>query len=112
MTDITIENPIINSPYNEPTRHFKFGEEGITDEIVDGRRISSYLVPIAKPRKRGSKQLMTNCGGSSSRSKSNSGRLTRSTEGVWSAKFIPGTRVLRTAFPSGRRPVGFKEDRL
>ncbi|MBN2208447.1 MAG: DEAD/DEAH box helicase family protein [Candidatus Coatesbacteria bacterium] len=57
MTQVTIENPIINSPFSEPSRHFKFGEGGITDEIVDGRRISSYFVPIAKPRKRGSKQL-------------------------------------------------------
>jgi hypothetical protein len=37
--------------------NFKFANEGITNEIVDGRRISSYFVPIAKPKKKGSKQL-------------------------------------------------------
>ena len=37
--------------------HFRFSDEGITDEIVDGRRISSYFVPIARPKKKGSKQL-------------------------------------------------------
>jgi type III restriction enzyme len=35
-------------------RHFRFTDEGITDEIVDGRRVSAYFVPIAKPKKRGS----------------------------------------------------------
>ena len=47
-----IENPILNSPYKEPNRHFRFSEDGITNEIVEQRRISSYFVPIAKPKKR------------------------------------------------------------
>jgi type III restriction enzyme len=58
MSQVVIENPIINSPYDEPTRHFRFTDEGITNEIVDGRRISSYFVPIAKPKKKGAKQLL------------------------------------------------------
>ena len=57
MSQVVIENPIINSPTDEPTRHFRFSDEGITDEIVDGRRTSSYFVPIAKPKKTGAKQL-------------------------------------------------------
>jgi hypothetical protein len=57
MSQVVIENPIINSPFDEPARHFQFSDEGITDEIVDGRRTSSYFVPIAKPKKKGSKQL-------------------------------------------------------
>ena len=57
MKQVVIENPILNSPFNEPTRHFKFNDEGITDEIIDGRRISSYFVPIARPKKKkGGKQ--------------------------------------------------------
>ncbi len=52
MKQVVIENPIINSPFDEPTRHFRFTDEGITNEIVDGRRISSYFVPIARPKKR------------------------------------------------------------
>lgn len=56
MTEAVIENPVINSPFKEPTRHFKFADDGITDEIVHTRRPSSYFVPIAKPRKKG-KQL-------------------------------------------------------
>lgn len=57
MSQVVIENPIINSPFDEPTRHFRFSDEGITNEIVEGqRRISSYFVPIARPKKKG-KQL-------------------------------------------------------
>lgn len=58
MSQVVIENPIINSPFEEPTRHFRFTDEGITNEIVDGRRISSYFVPIAPPKKKkGAAQL-------------------------------------------------------
>ena len=28
MRQVVIENPIINSPFNEPTRHFRFTDEG------------------------------------------------------------------------------------
>jgi type III restriction enzyme len=57
MTQVIIENPVINSPFNEPTRHFRFTDDGITNEKDDGRRPSSYFVPIAQPRKKGSRQL-------------------------------------------------------
>ncbi len=50
MSDAIIENPVINSPYQEPRRHFKFGEDGITNEVIERRRVSSYFVPIARPR--------------------------------------------------------------
>lgn len=57
MSQVVIENPIINSPFDEPARHFRFSDQGITDERVEGRRTSSYFVPIARPKKNGSKQL-------------------------------------------------------
>ena len=56
MSDTIIENPVLNAPYDEPTRHFRFGDAGITNEIVVGRRSSAYFVPIAAPKKR--QQLM------------------------------------------------------
>ena len=56
MKQIIIENPVINSPFAEPKRHFKFDDDGITDEMVESRRISSYFIPIAQPKKKG-KQL-------------------------------------------------------
>lgn len=39
MADL-IENPVINSPFEEPQRHFRFADHGITDEIVPGRRVT------------------------------------------------------------------------
>ncbi len=50
MPDVVIDNPILNRPFEEPTRRWHFGDDGITDEIVEGRRPSSYFVPIAKAR--------------------------------------------------------------
>jgi type III restriction enzyme len=57
MKQVVIENPVINSPFVEPQRHFKFSEDGITDEIIEARRISSYFIPIPQPRKKNLKQL-------------------------------------------------------
>ena len=52
MSQTIIENPIINRPFDEPTRHFKFDDEGITSEIVEARRPSEYFIPIARPKKK------------------------------------------------------------
>lgn len=57
MKQVVIENPIINSPFKEPVLHFRFTDEGITNEVVERRRISSYFVPIAQPRKKSKNQL-------------------------------------------------------
>jgi type III restriction enzyme len=57
MKQVVIENPILNSPFSEPRRHFRFTDEGITNEIVEERRISSYFVPIARPKKQAKNQL-------------------------------------------------------
>ena len=56
MPPVVIDNPILNPPFEEPTRHFKFGDEGITSDIVERRRTSEYFIPIAQPKKKG-KQL-------------------------------------------------------
>jgi type III restriction enzyme len=57
MKQVVIENPVINTPFEEPKRHFRFTEDGITDEIVEERRISQYFVPIPRARKKSAKQL-------------------------------------------------------
>ncbi|MFB3042441.1 MAG: hypothetical protein ACE1ZS_11670, partial [Candidatus Poribacteria bacterium] len=44
MRQVVIENPVINSPFKEPQRHFKFDEQGITNEIVSKRRNSASLL--------------------------------------------------------------------
>ena len=49
MPNVVIENPILNSPYQEPRRHFRFSDDGITDERLAGLKIEidpdlSYVV--------------------------------------------------------------------
>jgi type III restriction enzyme len=57
--DTLIDNPILNPPYDEPGRHFRFDEDGITSEVVEERRGSAYFLPIPSSRRRG-KQLTLN----------------------------------------------------
>jgi type III restriction enzyme len=58
VADRVIDNPIINSPYRPPARHFAFDNDGITNRVVEGRRESSYFVPVPRPRKRGAQQQL------------------------------------------------------
>lgn len=58
MSQVVIENPIINSPFDEPRRHFRFSDEGITSDIADGRRVSSYFVPVPPPKTKGKPQMV------------------------------------------------------
>ena len=51
MADV-IENPVINSPVEEPSKHFLFGRDGITNELAEGRRESTFFIPIAPARRR------------------------------------------------------------
>lgn len=46
---VTTENPTLNSPFRESTRHFRLDEDGVIADIVDARRLSTYFVPISQP---------------------------------------------------------------
>ena len=59
MRQVVIENPIINSPFEEPRRHFQFDDEGITSEIAESRRISCYFIPIAQPKKKANQKQLS-----------------------------------------------------
>lgn len=50
MTE-TIDNPILNSPYDQPDRHYLISPHGPTGEIRDGRRPSESFIPIAVSKK-------------------------------------------------------------
>lgn len=50
VADARIDNPILNSPFRVSERHYRFGSDGITGDIVDGRCLSSHFVPIPKSR--------------------------------------------------------------
>ncbi len=54
-----IENPVINSPFDPPSRHFVFDDLGITDQIATGRRTSSYFIPIPPPKKQGGQAVLS-----------------------------------------------------
>ena len=47
----SIDNPILNSPYEQPDRHYEVGPNGPTGEIKDGRRPSESFIPIAVAKK-------------------------------------------------------------
>ncbi|MGG1574528.1 BPTD_3080 family restriction endonuclease [Fictibacillus sp. NRS-1165] len=51
MKQVVINNPVLNSPFSEPKKHFYFDNEGITNTIIKSRRNSSYFVPIPSPKK-------------------------------------------------------------
>ena len=52
------EQPILNSPYDYPGRHWELDESNRpTNEIIDHRRPSAYVSPIPGPRKQEGRQL-------------------------------------------------------
>ena len=53
MTESFFERPVINSPYEYPSRHWELDESGQpTDRILGHRRRVSFITPIPKPKKR------------------------------------------------------------
>lgn len=46
-----LSNPILNGPYDSPSRHFEVGPKGPTGVIRDGRRPSESFIPIPPTRK-------------------------------------------------------------
>ena len=51
MVEADLSNPILNSPFDPPERHFELGERGPTGEIKNGRRRSESFIPVPKPSK-------------------------------------------------------------
>ena len=55
MDNRFFENPILNSPYAYPSRHWELDRDGQpTRKIVESRRRAEFISPVSKPRKRGS----------------------------------------------------------
>jgi len=71
VANTLIENPIINSPFEEPARHFQFNDQGITDKIINARRISEHLVPIPKPKNKSVQSSLFDEGGFAEQRKPN-----------------------------------------
>lgn len=53
MSGPFFDHPILNSPYEQPTRHWELDDDGQpTQQVIEDRRQASYITPIPKPRKR------------------------------------------------------------
>lgn len=53
MDNRFFEQPILNSPYEYPIRHWELDTSGQpTQEIIDKRRRAEFITPIPKPKKR------------------------------------------------------------
>jgi len=51
--NLFFERPILNNPYQQPSRHWELDPTGQpTQHILDSRRPAEFLSPIPKPRKR------------------------------------------------------------
>ena len=45
MKQVVIENPVMNSPFEEPKRHFRFSDDGITNEDAKVSTAPTLWVP-------------------------------------------------------------------
>lgn len=53
MSTHFFEQPILNSPYAYPGRHWELDPDGQpTDKIIESRRRSAFITPVPKPKKR------------------------------------------------------------
>lgn len=53
MENLFFEQPILNSPYDAPTRHWELDKDGQpTQRIIESRRRAEFITPIPKPKKR------------------------------------------------------------
>jgi type III restriction enzyme len=53
MPDPFFDHPILNSPYDPPTRHWELDTYGQpTQRIIESRRRAEFITPIPKPKKR------------------------------------------------------------
>jgi type III restriction enzyme len=56
MDNQFFERPILNSPYDDPRRHWELDEQGQpTQLIIETRRRAEFISPIPKPKKRKAK---------------------------------------------------------
>ncbi len=52
MSDAFFESPILNSPYEYPSRHWELDAQGQpTGKLVEARRKADFITPIPKPKK-------------------------------------------------------------
>lgn len=47
----SLANPVLNGPFDAPTRHFELGPKGPTGAILSGRRPSESFIPVPQTKK-------------------------------------------------------------
>ncbi len=53
MTELFFEQPVLNSPYERPNRHWELDETGQpTQQVVEYRRPAEFVTPIPQPKRR------------------------------------------------------------
>ena len=53
VSDEFFQSPVLNSPYEAPSRHWELDQSGQpTNRILDVRRTADFITPIPKPKKR------------------------------------------------------------
>ncbi len=63
MTTEFFDRPILNSPYEQPDRHWELDRSGQpTNRIVESRRPAEFITPIPKAKKRRGKQAQEELG--------------------------------------------------
>ena len=57
MDNRFFEQPILNSPYDPPERHWELDAQGQpTQQIIESRRKAEFITPIPKPKKQKQKR--------------------------------------------------------
>lgn len=57
MSDAFFEQPILNSPYDYPSRHWELDPTGQpTQRVAEARRIASFITPIPRARRQNARQ--------------------------------------------------------
>lgn len=53
MSEDFFKQPILNSPYEYPDRHWLLDDDGQpTDQVMEYRRVAKYVTPVPKPKRR------------------------------------------------------------
>ncbi len=51
IENLFFEHPILNSPYEYPTRYWELDDQGQpTQKVIESRRPAEFIMPIPKPR--------------------------------------------------------------
>src|SRR5579872_2736518 len=94
---VIIDDPVLNSPFEEPSKHFRFTEDGISNEIVSKRRTSSYFIPVPRVRNRRRDQLSLDTEWTADRLQENEFiNRVRAKVGVWRASGYTPSPITNT----------------